>query len=271
MATETTRHFAPPTPSTPRHSCHFHKHEPAVDNCARCGKPICKDCSESYRVVNDEFEGKPLCYECCAELVKDNVRLLKRNKRKILFNFIFTIIGMLFGLFVGTRFTTGADAGDIPGGYKAFIIIISIFIGGCLWTFIKGWARRMFGKKGDEFSWIRFFVGLIIGFFIEAILSIFRTIAKIVNHIRYLVRTSKLIKSDAQAVKEITDYFNYTMVMDQNAGADLSTLVGENGALRNNSFARTVLENGEIAAAENVRNCVTSISESGEIIRSFQD
>ena len=29
--------------------CYFHANEPAVAQCAKCGKSVCKDCADSYR------------------------------------------------------------------------------------------------------------------------------------------------------------------------------------------------------------------------------
>ena len=55
----------------------------------------------------------------------------------------------------------------------------------------------------------------------------------------------------------------------QNKGVDLETLMGEDSALANNSFAQMVRAEGEDAAEANVRNCVASINENGEIIRNF--
>lgn len=39
--------FTPPTNNAPAHNgpvCYYHKDEPAVAKCARCGKFLCQDC-----------------------------------------------------------------------------------------------------------------------------------------------------------------------------------------------------------------------------------
>ena len=44
-------------------SCYYHKDEPAVANCARCGKDLCRDCCDSYGVSAGKYAGKHLCYD----------------------------------------------------------------------------------------------------------------------------------------------------------------------------------------------------------------
>ena len=61
----------------------------------------------------------------------------------------------------------------------------------------------------------------------------------------------------------------YTQVMSMNKGVDLETLMHEGSKLYNNSYAQSVATNGEIAADAHLRQCVTTIAENGEIIRSF--
>ena len=60
--------FTPPTPTftPPKHEgpcCYYHKDEPAVSSCARCGKHLCDDCHDSYQVTIGEYAGKALCYD----------------------------------------------------------------------------------------------------------------------------------------------------------------------------------------------------------------
>ena len=63
--------------------CFHHPDEPAAAQCARCGKYICKDCAEAYGVTSGEYAGKCLCYDCCQEIVSENVELLKKQKTSI--------------------------------------------------------------------------------------------------------------------------------------------------------------------------------------------
>ena len=48
-------------------SCYYHTMEPAVVQCARCGKPICRDCAEISR--------RMLCLQACS---RDNRSFLER-------------------------------------------------------------------------------------------------------------------------------------------------------------------------------------------------
>ena len=61
----------------------------------------------------------------------------------------------------------------------------------------------------------------------------------------------------------------YTMIRNQNRGVDIATLLNEKSELANNSFAQMVQSQGEAAAEANIRQCMASINENGEIIRNF--
>ena len=55
--------FTPPADTKPTFNgpaCYYHKDEPAVAKCARCGKFICQDCFDNYGVTNDEYAGQAL-------------------------------------------------------------------------------------------------------------------------------------------------------------------------------------------------------------------
>ena len=96
-------------------ACHYHNDEPAVGRCARCGKPLCQDCCDSYGVISGEYAGKPLCYDCTQELVAENVSELTANLNKIKGQFILQIVGMVIGFFFG-----------ISGGFGSALICACI-------------------------------------------------------------------------------------------------------------------------------------------------
>ena len=76
--------FTPP--KTPQHDgpvCYHHPTEPAVARCARCGKYICKDCAEAYTVTDGEYANKCLCFDCCEQLVAENVAELTKTKTRL--------------------------------------------------------------------------------------------------------------------------------------------------------------------------------------------
>lgn len=258
--------FTPPSPTftppaAPRvngPTCHYHPNSAAVGKCARCGKHICEDCYDTYKVEVGEYAGQALCYDCSRQIVAENVKYLRKNRRSILFTFIFTILGMI----LGGVFVTNVLQPDVW-----FWTLLGVMIGGCLWTFVKCWVLRIIGAiRGGGFL-MGLLVGLVLGFVIEAVLSIYRTIRKIIESIIYLIKTSSYIKSDANALVQMQEYMEYTVVKDRNVGVDLDTLLS--GELQNNSFAHNVATLGEQAAENQVRQAAFSINEHGEVIRGF--
>lgn len=260
--------FTPPEDSTRRRSgntCYYHENEEAVAKCAKCGKPICQDCYDNYGVSTGEYEGEALCYDCCKQIVSQNVKNLKKQRGKIIRMYIFTIIGMIFGGIIGGSIT--ASDPTVPG----WIPVLTVFIGGCLWTFIVN-VFKILGntiKNISNGAWL----GAIFWFFIDMIKAIFLavwgTIQKIFYYTKHLIKTSGFIKSDSNAVQQMKEYMEYSMVRSRNVGVDLATLMNEGSELYNNSYARAVAENGEEKAESMLRNAVATINENGEIIRSF--
>lgn len=266
--------FVPPQQSSGSNgnACYYHQNEPAVAKCAKCGKPICQDCYDTYQVAIGEYAGKALCYDCCQEIVAENVKELKKQRRKIATMYIFTLLGMLFGFLMG-HFAIEPEISS--GGGVGLVTIIATFVGGCLWTFIVNLARILggvFKAMAQDFS-IGTFIGcffVAIWGFIKAIfISIWGTIQKLFYYTKHLIKTSGFIKSDSNCLQEMKDYMEYTMVRSRNVGVDLATLMNEGSELYNNSYAQAVVANGEENAESRIRNCVTSINENGEIIRNF--
>ena len=267
--TPPTQTFTPPSDAAHNNNgpvCYYHNDEPAVAQCVRCGKFICKDCFDTYQVTDGEYNGQALCYDCCQAIVADNVVQLKKNKRSILVHFIATLVGMvllpIYGAFTGLY----ADTGSV--GEAILLVLLVALLGGSLWPYFKTVCvstYTAFKKGGIWAGLIGFFLYLFIGMFI----AMFRTFKNVITYSIYLKKTSGFIESDSQALQNMKDYMEYTLVRSQNKGVDLETLMGEDSALANNSFAQMVREEGEDAAEANVRNCVASINENGEIIRNF--
>lgn len=278
--------FTPPTHAKPHNgrTCHYHTSEPAVARCARCGKYICEDCYDNYGVTSGEYEGQALCYDCCRELVAANVKDLTRNKRKIKFHFILSIIGMSIGFILGffvpvfAAIGEGAFSGELLGA--SFITgLIYAGIGGvffsfmkfyfrCMWIFLKESIKSLFNGGGIA-AIIGLTIGLTFRIIIEAFKSIYYTIRNTIDYIKYLKETSGFIESDTAALQQMADYMEYTMIRNQNRGVDLETLLNQKSELADNSYARMVLEQGEAQAEAHIRDCVASINENGEIIRDF--
>lgn len=96
------------------------------------------------------------------------------------------------------------------------------------------------------------------------------TLSQTVQYLVYLKRTSGFIEADTQALQQMKDYMEYTLVRSQNKGVELESLMNEGSELYNNSYAQSVRTNGETAADEALRQATTMINEHGEIIRDFR-
>ena len=246
--------FTPPTQPA-RHfdgpACYHHPDEPAAGQCARCGKYICKDCVEAYTVTDGDYANQSLCYDCCQELVSENVETLKKQKNKITVLLVITIIGMIIGFAEG-----------VGGGIIAAIFCMLWF--GSFWTWLKssviGWWNNPAGRSFAGF------IGACIG---GLIIAPYNTIKKIIECITYLKETSNFIEEDSAALVQMKEYMEYTQVMSRNKGVDLETLMGQGSELYNNSYAQMVSTQGEAAADAMLRQCTTRIAENGEIIRDF--
>ena len=104
------------------------------------------------------------------------------------------VIGGIIGIAVGSS----AHAGF--GGTLLFFFLFAM-IGGSFWTFLKNWFIRIgAAMEGVGCNLISLAVGIIIGGVIEEVLSIYRTIRKVIECIVYLKRTSGFIESDSQAL-----------------------------------------------------------------------
>ena len=262
------RTFTPPAHSGP--VCYYHPDEPAVAKCARCGKYLCQDCFDSYGVTNDEqYGGKALCYDCTKDLVAENVAVLTKNKRKIKMQFIVSLVGIVLGLIIGI--SIGAD-----GGFGSAVLtgIIGAAIGGVFLSAMKAFFSMVWDVIKIAVSG-NFGVLTVLSIIWNIIVLIFKclftTISNTIYYIVYLKRTSGFIESDQASLRQMEDYMEYTMVRNQNKGVDIETLLQQNSQLANNSVAQMARTQTEEQIEASMRNCVASINENGEIIRSFRD
>ncbi len=261
--------FAPPEkPAFSGPACHFHPDEPAVRRCAKCGKPICRDCADNYQVKSGEYAGKALCYDCCQALVEDNVQQLQENYATIKGKYTGCIVGCVLGAIIGIIW--GGSAG--VGGALIYGLLCAA-IGGSASNFFS----RFFSAVPSFFvSTGNFVLSICIGlfkfvfcFFWYALLALFETIKKIVYYISYMKKTEGFIESDTAALQQMKDYMEYTLIRSRNVGVDIDTLLAQESKLADNSFARMVQEKGEDQAEAHFRGVTATINEHGEIIRSF--
>lgn len=253
--------FTPPRPASfTGPACYHHKDFPAVDNCVRCGKPVCEDCREAYGVNSGEYAGRCLCYTCCKDLVQENVKLHKKIRAKLIALSIGTGIGMVFGFgcFIGM--------GILPA-------LFGMLWFGSIWFWIKNTFVSYFKDKKEHPEGYDGGFGSLMNFLIMALVSAVaapvHTTIKIISTIRNLIRANKIIQEDSAALEEINAYMEYTIICQRNAGASLSSLMAEGGELQNNIYAMHLRDGGEAAADESLRRCTTIIAENGEIIRSY--
>ena len=265
--------FTPPTNNAPAHNgpvCYYHKDEPAVAKCARCGKFLCQDCFDSYGVSDGEYAGKALCYDCTQQLVAENVAELTKNKAKIKTQFIVSLVGIILGFIVGLSegISGGAGAGSILTG------IICAAIGGVFLSALKAffsmvWEVIKIAVSGN-FGFLTI-LSIIFNIIVLIFKCLFTTISNTIYYINYLKKTSGFIESDQAALQQMKDYMEYTMIRNQNRGVDIETLLKENSELADNSVAQMARTQTEEQIEASMRNCVATINENGEIIRSFHE
>ena len=249
-------------------TCYHHPAEPAAARCVRCGKFICKDCAEAYGVTSGEYRGKCLCFDCCEQMVEENIAELTMNKNIIKKQFILQVIGMAIG------FIFGMDIGVSFGGVgNAFLVALVVAcIGGVFLSALKvigslTWEAIKIAFAG-EFGVITVVVLFFSILFIIA-KCIWRTTTNTIYYIVYLKRTAGFIEADASALNQMRDYMKYTHVRSQNSDVALDSLMNEGGALYNNLYAQAVREYGEQAADAALRQATTEITENGDAIKKF--
>lgn len=209
-----------------------------------------------------------MCFDCCEQLVAENVAELTKNKNKIKGQFILQLIGMVIGFIYGMG--AGITSGDIGGGFLAGLICACI--GGVFLSALKAFGSLTWETIKIAFSG-NFGVLTVISIIFQIIVIVFKciwiTISNTIQYILYLKRTQGFIESDSAALQQMRDYMEYTLVRNQNKGVDLEDLMNEGSELYNNSYAQAVRDNGEAAADAALRQATTRIAENGEIIRDF--
>lgn len=249
--------------------CYCHNSEPAVTQCASCGKPICRDCADSYCLEGENFEysGQPLCYDCASGIFQEDIKLHKANMSEIWIQFGITLAGMLVGGIIGAS-EVGATG-----------FLVGFLIGGCLgtfaWTFIVEFIRGFIGVVGAIVSgggggFIVAIFESIFNIVITAVKAVIGTFTKIIKYIYYLSRTKRYKDVAENGLRELTEYYEYTLVRSNNKDMDLESLMAEGGALANNTFAQQVITVGEAQAMQNINQIKVTFNEFGEIVRDFQ-
>ena len=256
--------------------CYHHPSKDAVGQCRACGKSICKDCYDDYGVSIGEYAGQALCYDCTAELVAENVteigifrEIVKKERTGIIIGAV--IAGSIF-FFAGLSGITGGDFSVIEtilGFFMALIIgvLLGVGIGGSFITIAKFiWKFPMDGLL----KFIILMTSLPVTLIGAGTIGTIVTVVRFIKRINQIKQCDEIIASDERALQEMRDYFAYTQVMEKKAASiDLAKLADQGGELFNNTYAQSVMKNGEKAAQEGLRKNVTQFAANGEIIRSF--
>ena len=209
-----------------------------------------------------------MCYDCCQDLVEENIQQLQENYATIKAKYIVCLIGCIIGSIIGVIW--GGSAG-VEGS----------LIYGVLCAAIGGSASNFFGRFVSAIP--SFFVStgnivlsLCVGvikfmvcFFWYAICALFETIQKIAYYMSYMKKTEGFIESDTTALQQLKDHMEYTLVRSQNVGVDIDVLLKQESKLADNTFARMVQNKGENQAEAYFRGVTATFNERGEIIRSF--
>lgn len=241
--------------------CFYHDNELSVATCTRCGKNLCSDCFDAYRVEAGEYAGQALCYDCCRQLVSENVAELTKNKNKIKIQFIVSIVGIVIGFIVGLSAGLGGGiVGAAIGG--VFLSALKVFFV-LVWDVIKITVSGRFG--------VLTVISIMWNILVLIVKCMFLTISNTIYYINYLKETSGFIESDQTALRQMEDYMEYTLIRNQNRGVDIETLLKQESELADNSFAQMVQAQGDEQAEAILRECVATINENGEIIRSFHE
>lgn len=241
--------------------CYFHANEPAVAQCAKCGKSVCKDCADSYRVISGEFANRVLCYDCCSQIVSVNVNMLNQNKKKIWISIVLMAIGALIGM----AYSLSID--------DPVMMVFFVPLGAVFFNFVKDFFRsigqsfRVIGETGNELVGIIFFIFKLMYLFFKCIVV---AVIKLIQNIIYLVKTSHAAESDSECLRQMQDYMQYTQVIHNNQGQSIENMVANDNTLLNNIFIKEYMNTGRNSAESTIKSATSTIIENNELINSYK-
>jgi len=244
--------------------CANHPSRQAVALCRGCGKGICQDCYDHFC----DNSGTALCYQCAVDAVKEHAAEGEKWKEMTKKERTWMIVGGIFGLLVGS--VMGAGSGEV-GGFLAGAFF-GTAIGGSLGTILTaffGIMASMGDSRSDEGAALGCAFSLIALAFMCAFAPII-TIYRYVKRNNEIKTFEEIIAADNRTLQEMRDYFAYTQAMEQRPGINLATLAAQGSELYSNTYAQSVLKNGEQAAQAELRRGAIRIAENGEVIRGMR-
>lgn len=105
--------------------CYHHQSQDAVKSCDSCGKPICQECSDVFRIEKGIHAGGRVCYDCASELVTTNMANIDRFKEDVKTERTKLIIGWAIGFVIGIMIAAGTH--DPAGFIGIMVICIAVF------------------------------------------------------------------------------------------------------------------------------------------------
>jgi len=221
-------------------SCYHHPTEPAVATCEFCKKGLCRDCYDSYG--NSEHV---LCFDCAEAMIEEHIsdveyykaEVQKERNRSVIAKFflsIWTFIKWTFGrLDLIDRIN---NSGEPSGCGCLWQVILFIPIPFLILTCPIGIPIYMHSRRKKQD--------------------------------REIAEYEEIIASETAFLRNMRDYFEYSLITQKNVGVDLSTLAAQGSELYENTYAQSVLQNGEKGAQNQLRQGMVQIAANGEIIRS---
>jgi len=229
--------------------CYHHPSRDAIAECKgfdSCGKGICKECYDDWKVNVGPWANQPLCYDCATLMVEFNAKDVLETGERVERMRKNSIIGMIIGGLIGLPF---GGIGAWPGAG----------VGGTLGSLGIGYffSKDENGERG--------FGPLIFAALAGPIFCIYY----IIKDRNFLTQAQELVESEKESLRLMRDYFQYTLAMEKAGESDsFESLTSQGGELFDNSYARTVKEKGEKVAQEQLRESVVQIAANGEILRS---
>lgn len=254
--------FTPPASRTVRHACVNHPDSEGACKCAKCGAWVCDECADLFTLneYDGEFSGATLCANCYREFAQEDKKIVGRQQAKIITLLVATGIGALLGLITGIseRFSW----------YGTLFLALWL---ASFWFWLKNgvlnwWHNSKVHGKGASYS-IGGLIGSLIG---SAVIAPYKTITKIIACIRYIKQAQEELQVADEAIKFIEDYLAYARQYSLHSSSDLSSLVVPGGALAGNEYAKTLLELGKDKAEDVLRRSTIKVTETGDLVRSFE-
>lgn len=91
---------------------------------------------KAYGITRGKYIGKRLCYDCCKEIIEQDIEKLTCSRDKIKRQFILQIVGMAFGAIIGL--SLGVGSGD--AGLMLFMALAFACIGGMFLSALKAFG-----------------------------------------------------------------------------------------------------------------------------------